>query len=115
MCSISSNTFWSAVRRLGSENPLLWSSNPVDASTGCVGWGDAYPGGRTANLTAAALTTTNTKIVPFIQFLFLSEWFSRQTKIVILLTGVNILSGDTRELVSASIPLTASEGNRWRF
>jgi hypothetical protein len=29
--------------------------------------------------------------------------------------GVNIDSGDTRELVAASIPITASDGNCRRF
>src|SRR6267378_7309672 len=34
MCSTSSKNFWSALRRSGSENPLLRSSNPVTASGG---------------------------------------------------------------------------------
>src|ERR1700733_1845697 len=37
MCSISSKNFWSALRRSGSENPLLWSSNPVSASGAAAG------------------------------------------------------------------------------
>src|ERR1700692_2587811 len=37
MCSTSAKNFWSALRRSGSENPLLWSSNPVSASGAAAG------------------------------------------------------------------------------